>query len=31
MLTLLIASRNAHKAEEIATILGDGFAIRVGY
>lgn len=27
MLTLLIASRNAHKAEEIATILGDGFAI----
>lgn len=27
MPTILIASRNAHKAEEIGAILGDGFAI----
>jgi len=27
MLTLIIASRNAHKSEEIAEILGDGFTV----
>ncbi|MBT4227273.1 MAG: non-canonical purine NTP pyrophosphatase, partial [Verrucomicrobia bacterium] len=28
MPTLLIASRNAHKAEEIAAILSDSFAVQ---